>query len=64
MFTVGVRSKPPFLHFLVKTEPAASQINLKEFPSIGRFDGDVTEAPDTFSGAKDHVKDIKAGTKV
>lgn len=46
MLSAGVRSEPFFFHFLVKTEPAASQVKLTDFPSIVWFVDDVTEALD------------------
>ena len=49
MLPFRIRSESFFIHILSKMEPAAaSQINLTDFPSIGRVVG-VTETPDILS---------------
>ncbi|KAI3360543.1 hypothetical protein L3Q82_002422 [Scortum barcoo] len=49
MLSAKIRSEPSFIHFLVKTEPAASQLKLAEIPSIITFVEALTEASDILS---------------
>ena len=49
VFTPRVRAEPLIIHSLVQTDPAASQVKLREFPSISRFVDGVIEAFDMSS---------------